>query len=133
MKKLIELGLAGLTAVTLFAATPQAFARGDAGRAPLVFASGACSAASTWKLTVTPENGKVEADFEVDTGVVGQTWKVRLFDNGVRFFSGSVVTKGPDGSFEVRKLTADRAGSDTILAQAKNPTTGETCQGTATL
>jgi len=66
------------------------------------------------------------------SNVVGQTWNVRLSDNGTRFFQGKATTVGPSGSFEIERFTADQAGSDTILGQAKNPATGETCQGTVT-
>jgi hypothetical protein len=94
---------------------------------------GACSGASTWKLSLSPENNRLEVDFEVDQNVVGDTWKVVMRDNGVRFLSGRAVTQAPSGSFEVRKLTTDLAGTDTIDALAKNLATGETCVAQASL
>jgi hypothetical protein len=133
MGKAVRFGLAGLMAATLFGAAPQAFASHGSGGGGGITTEGACSATSDWKLKVSPENNRLEVEFEVDSNVVGQTWKVRLSDNGVRFFQGTAVTQDPSGSFEVRKLTADQAGTDNILAQAKNMATGETCKGTASL
>ena len=95
--------------------------------------SGACQGVATWKMKASPENGRVEAQFEVDSGIAGQTWQVKLQDNGITFFRGTAMTGGASGSFEVRKLTADQAGSDTIKGMARNQATGETCVGSVTL
>jgi hypothetical protein len=130
MGKAMRLGLAGLMAASILASAPAAFASGGGGG---VSTSGSCSAASTWKLTIKPDNGQIEAQFEVDQNVVGDTWKVKMSDNGTLFFKGQAVTKGASGSFEVKKLTANQAGSDTVVATARNLSTGETCKGSATL
>src|SRR5205823_5902491 len=132
MKKgsIVRLGLAGLMATGIMAGSTPAFARGGGGG---MQASGACSAASQWKLSAKPDNGQIEAQFEVDQNVVGDTWKVVLKDNGVIFFKGQRVTKAPSGSFEVKRFTANQAGSDTITARAKNLSTGETCSGSVTV
>jgi hypothetical protein len=66
-------------------------------------------------------------EWEVDSNVVGQTWKVALADNGTIFFKGQRVTKAPSGSFEVRRFTANQPGVDKITARAKNPGTLELC------
>jgi hypothetical protein len=95
--------------------------------------SGSCTGNATSKLKAKPDDGQIEVQFEVDSNVVGQTWQFRLKDNGVVFASGTRVTQAPSGSFEVRRLTADQAGTDTIVGQARNPSTGETCRGTVTL
>jgi hypothetical protein len=114
----------------LLGSAPAAFAGGKAGD---VTTSGSCSAASTWKVTVKPDNGRLETQFEVDSNVSGQTWRVRLDDNGTVYFRGTAVTGGTSGSFEVKRFTADQAGTDTITGRAKNVSTGETCVGSATL
>ena len=133
MGKIVRFTLAGLASAMLLASAPAAMAARHTPDRGGVTATGSCSGASTWKLTASPENGRVEVQFEVDSNVVGQTWKVRLSDNGTFFFKGSAVTQGPSGSFEVRKLATDQAGSDLILGQAKNASTGETCEGSVTL
>ena len=97
-----------------------------------VIRRGACSDASDWKLKLSPENGRIEVEFEVDSNRVGQTWNVRLKNDGNVFFSGTRTTQAPSGSFEVRRLTNNGAGSDFIVGRAVNPKTGEVCRGTAT-
>jgi hypothetical protein len=91
-----------------------------------------CSGVSDWKLKLSPQDGKIEVEFEVDSNRVGQTWQVRLTKDGTQFFSGSRVTKAPSGSFTVRKVTSNPAGDDVIRARAVNAATGETCTGMAT-
>ena len=56
---------------------------------------------------------------------------VRLLQNGTKIFSGTRVTRAPSGSFTVRKVTANKVGTDTIRGRAVNAATGETCSGSA--
>ncbi len=131
--RVIRFGLAAVVAVSaLLGAATAAMAQGGGGGGG-VTTSGSCSGASTWKLKLKPDNAQIEAQFEVDQNVIGDTWKVIMKDNGMVFFQGQRVTKGPSGSFEVKKLTADQAGSDTVAATATNLSTGEVCNGEATL
>ena len=58
-----------------------------------VIRQGACSGTSNWKLKLSPQNGKIEVEYEVDSNHVGQTWKVRLFENGNQIFAGNRVTR----------------------------------------
>jgi len=74
---------------------------------------------ATWKLKLSPENGKIEVEFEVDQNRNGQTWSVVMKLNGRVFSRGKATTRAPSGSFEVRKLAPNGAGSDTIVAVAK--------------
>ena len=97
-----------------------------------IIRTGSCSNNSDWKLKLSPENGQIEVEFEVDSNRVGQTWNVKLKNDGNVFFSGSRMTRAPSGSFEVRRLTNNGAGSDFIVGRAVNPNTGEVCRGTAT-
>lgn len=98
-----------------------------------VIRRGRCTGASTWKLKVKPDDGRIEAEFEVDQNRNGVRWTVLMGDNGVRVFTGSAVTVGPSGSFEVNRRIPNRAGADTIVARATNPATGEVCRGVAVL
>jgi hypothetical protein len=112
---------------------------------------GSCTANSRWRLEVdrrdsdtlrvrfridrTP-SGKVweiEVEYEVDSNHTGQTWRVKLFENGNRIFAGSKMTQGASGSFTVRKLAANTAGSDAFRAHAMNVGNGETCGGSASI
>jgi hypothetical protein len=94
--------------------------------------TGSCSGATNWKLKLSPENGRIEVEFEVDSNRVGQTWNVRLKRDGNVFFTGQRTTQAPSGSFEVRRVISNSAGSDFIVGRAVNPKTGEVCRGTAT-
>lgn len=130
MSKFGRIALAGLMTVGIIGGSAQAFASGGGEQ---VITEGQCSGASDWKLKLSPENSRLEVEFEVDQNVVGDTWKVVLKDNGAVFFRGQAVTKAPSGSFEIRKLTMDRPGTDSVVALAKNLSTGETCQGAASI
>jgi hypothetical protein len=123
MGKFARFGLAAIMAGGVLASAPHAFAKGG------ITTEGSCSGASTWKPTLSIDNGRVQSEFEVDENVVGDTWKVKMTDNGVVFFTGQAITQGPSGSFEIRKFTANQDGVDKILALAKNISTGETCKG----
>jgi hypothetical protein len=113
--------------VGLLGAAPVAMAKdGD------VIKRGSCSGASAWKLKLSPQNGRIEVEFEVDSNRVGQTWRVRLTKNGTKIFAGTKVTMGQSGSFTVRKVTANGAGNETIRGRAVNRATGESCVGAAT-
>ena len=92
LDKMIRIAAAGALAFTVMGAT-TAFAKdGD------VIRRGSCSGATDWKLKLSPENGKIEVEYEVDSNKVGQTWRVRLFHDGNRFFAGTRTTAGASGS-----------------------------------
>lgn len=97
-----------------------------------VIKRGSCSGTSDWKLKVGTDDGRLDVEFEVDSNKVGQTWNVRIFDNGTRFFAGTRTTTAPSGSFEVDARTANQPGADRIVARATNPATGEVCRGVLT-
>jgi hypothetical protein len=122
----LKLGLAGVLVASVMGVGTASAKEGD------IIKTGTCSGASTWKLKLSPENGKIEVDFEVDQNVVGDTWRVSFRDNGVLVFRGSAMTQAPSGSFEVRKVIADRAGPDNIVAKARNLRTDEVCRASAT-
>ncbi len=98
-----------------------------------VIRTGSCSASSDWKLKLSPDDGKIEVEFEVDSNVNGQTWNVRLQRNGDTFFTGSRMTHAPGGFFEVRKLATNGFGTDSFVARAVNSATGEVCRGKASI
>lgn len=133
MNKALRMGLVGLVAATALGAAPAIPAFAGPGSGGGIRAEGPCSGSSTWKVKADFDNGRIEAEFEVDSNVVGQAWQWMLKDNGVAFAKGTAVTQAPSGSFEVRRFTANQAGSDTITGLARNPDTGETCKGSVTL
>ena len=94
--------------------------------------SGSCSGNSSWKVKLSPENGRIEVEFEVDQNRNGQEWRVVLKNDGDVFFRGTRTTQGPSGSFEVRKVTDNGDGEDRIVARAENVNSDELCKGAAT-
>jgi hypothetical protein len=95
-----------------------------------VEARGTCGT-TTWKLKAAHDDGRIQVELEIDSNRVGQTWSVRLTDNGTTVFSGTRTTLAPSGSFEVRKLIANRAGADVIRARATRGT--QVCAGSVTV
>jgi len=124
--------IAATFAATIFAGVVAgpALAQGGGGDVRTV---AKCSTSSTIKLKAKPDNGRIQIEAEVDSNRVGQTWSTRLTDNNVRVFAGNKVTLAPSGSFSVRVLAPNRAGTDTIVATARNVRTGETCKATVRL
>jgi hypothetical protein len=96
-----------------------------------VIKTGSCTGASTWKLKLSDEDLGKEVKIEVDQNVVGDQWKVRFVLNGDIVFDGKRVTKAPSGSFKVRRVLDDSAGTDALKVRARNRTTGEVCQARA--
>ena len=113
-----------LVATTLVAAPMAASAKdGD------IIRRGDCTARSDWKLKLSPENGRIEVEFEVDQNRNRQKWNVRMKRDGNVFWRGARRTQPPSGSFEVRRLTRDGAGVEKIVVRARNVRNGEVCRG----
>ena len=126
LRRAVAFGLVALVVVAMVAPVGVAAKDGDR------IYRGSCTNRSDWKLKLSPEDGRIEVEFEVDTPRIGQTWSVRLKQNGVRFFLGTRTTTSPSGSFEVRRVRPNTPGSDFFVARAVNLRTGEVCRGTGT-
>ena len=126
MKKGFALVLAGVLATGALAVAPASANEDD------IIKRGSCSGNSDWKLKLSPENGKIEVEFEVDQNKNGKEWRVVLKKDGERFFRGIRTTKAPSGSFEVEKVTGNGQGNEVIVGKATNLNSGETCRGEAT-
>ena len=128
MRKSTVLVLAGLLMVGILGQASVASAkRGE------VVKSGSCSGASSWKMKLSPDNGRIEAEFEVDQNVSGDTWKVRMKHDGVKFFAGKRTTHGASGSFDVHRFQDGNPGKDAFKARATNLSTGEVCRASASI
>lgn len=114
-----------LTALAALAASPALAKDGD------IRVRGTCTAASTSKLKLSEEDGRIEVEYEVDQNRVGVTWQVTIRRNGATVAATRAVTRGPSGSFEVRRVIADLAGPDRVVATATSPS-GERCTARAT-
>jgi hypothetical protein len=124
-KRSVLLIIASVTALALLALGSPAFAKdGD------VLVRGTCTANSTSKLKLSAEDGRIEVEFEVDQNRNGVPWTVVLTRNGTRVAQLTRTTKAPSGSFEARRLIANRVGGDVVKATAHR--SGETCTARAT-
>jgi hypothetical protein len=94
-----------------------------------VIRRGSCTGATDWKLKASPEDGRIEVEGEVDSNRNGQTWRWRIRHNSSLSARGTATTQPPSGSFEVRRVLVDAAGTDTIVFRARNPRTDEVCRG----
>jgi hypothetical protein len=127
MRRLASLALAGTMAFAVLAGVTAPPASADIEH----HKSGTCSGSSTWRLDLDKEAGRIESDFDINsTAGAGVSWRVRMSDNGTRFFNQIRVTNA-FGNFEAEGNTFDRAGVvDKITAKATNLRTGEVCRGT---
>lgn len=116
--------LAALAAALLLAPTVAAKDGRD------IRVAGTCSASTTSKLKLSPEDGGIEVEFEVDQNRNGVRWRVVLLRNGVRVAGRTAVTRAPSGSFESRFLAAGPGGR--FVARALSPS-GERCVARASL
>ena len=124
-KRTVVLTIVSLATLALLALGSPAFAKnGD------VVVRGTCTGKSTSKLKLKAENGRIEAEFEVDQNRNGVRWTVVLTRNGTRVAQLTRFTKAPSGSFEARKVIANRAGADVVKATARRA--GESCTARAT-
>ena len=73
--------------------------------------AGTCSDGSSSKLKVKHDDGRIEAEFEVDQNRNGVRWNVELRRNGRLVFSGVRTTVAPSGSFSLERKIAGGASS----------------------
>lgn len=118
------------TALLVLAAAPMTAAKnGD------VEVRGTCSKASSSKLKLSLEDAGIEVELEVDQNRNGVRWSVvlrRLVAGRAPVVArGTRITTAPSGSFEFRRVLANRLGKDRIRAVATR--SGEVCRATATI
>lgn len=94
--------------------------------------AGRCTGGSTSKLKVKHDDGRIEAEFEVDQNRSGVTWNVQVRRNGAVAFTTRATTRGRSGSFSVERKIADGPGRDRVTARARSPS-GEVCSAAATI
>ncbi|HJR95860.1 MAG TPA: hypothetical protein VJ807_10535 [Gaiellaceae bacterium] len=96
-----------------------------------VLVRGTCTGATTSKLKLSEEDGRIEVEFEVDQNRNGVRWTVTLRRPATLLVRTTRVTRGPSGSFELERVVADRPGRDRIIARATRAS-GEVCRAAAT-
>jgi hypothetical protein len=101
---------------------------------PGVQRMGTCSGlGANWKLQAKHEDGRIEAEFEVDQNVMGRRWNVAMRRNGVVVFRGVRITRPPSGSFSLTRRIRNAAGRDRIVATARAAAGGAVCRGAVTI
>lgn len=119
--------IAAVIAVGVVAPLPAALAKNPRD----IRVAGTCTGSSTAKVKLSPENGRIEVEFEADQNRNGVSWKWGLARNGKTIASGTAVTKAPSGSFSVRRLISNASGPDRITVRASRAN-GEVCTARAT-
>ena len=123
LKRLVPASVAAAAALVAIPATSAK--DGD------VLVRGACTGPSSSKLKLSEEDGRIEVEFEVDQNRNGVRWTVTLRRPTTLLVRTTRVTRGPSGSFELRRVVGNRAGSDRIIARATR-SSGEVCRAAAT-
>jgi hypothetical protein len=124
-----RMALVGLLAVAALGATGGTVAA----KSSAIIVRAQCTAASVSKLKLSHDDGRIETEFEVDQNRNDRAWRVTLTDNGTTVYRATRYTRAPSGSFEVRRLLANRVGTDRIVAKAINVRSGEICRVTASI
>ena len=122
-RQLTAAALAATTTVLVGVATAAPASAKD-GR---VQASGSCSTTGHWTIKAAPEGSRIELQLEVEAPRPGQRWTVAVTDNGVAVLSTS-RTSSTTSQFSVRALLPNRAGTDRLVATARNTVTGNVCR-----
>jgi hypothetical protein len=89
-----------------------------------------CTGPSRIELELSPEDGRLEVEVEVDQNRNGVRWHWTISRGSRSLATGTRLTRAPSGSFEVHRVVADRRGKDRITARAVRR--GERCVVTAT-
>ena len=123
MKRAIVVALAAA-----LLAIPGTASAGD----PEVRREGPCSGNSEWEMRIRDEGSTLRVRWRVDSGIPGQTWRMRLFRNGNLIAVADRVTNA-DGEATIDRQLADQPGPDQFSGRARNLASEETCSGSATL
>jgi hypothetical protein len=120
--------IAGLAAAALLLTIPGTASAGD----DEVRREGACSGSSEWEMRVKDE-GDLRVRWRVDSGIPGQSWRLKLFHNGA-LIANATRTTNADGEATINlRNFPDAAGPDQFSGRARNLANEETCQGSATI
>jgi hypothetical protein len=102
---------------------------------PGVVSKSTCTQGTNAMLTLSHDDGHVEAEIELHADQAGHTWKVRFYNENVKALTVSQQTNAEDGggTLSVSRLLTNHAGTDRITATATNQFTKERCVVRATL
>jgi hypothetical protein len=126
----MRIPVTGIAVLALVASASPALAKG--GDKNEVRKAGSCGRGATSKIKLKSDDGRIEAEFEVDRNRNGERWRVRFIRDGRVIAKARRKTHGPSGSFSIERRFDDLPGADTITARGTGPD-GRTCTATATL
>jgi hypothetical protein len=94
-----------------------------------VVSRGICPQGTRSMLTLSHDDGQLEAEIELHANKAGQPWRIRFYNEGTREVSVTRIMGSADGggSLSVSRLLTDHAGPSNITATAVNRATGERC------
>lgn len=113
--------LATLGTMILAFSGPVAAKEGD------LIARGSCGGRIKTKLKASPENGRIELEYELDNAAPNEAWRILIRKNGRTILRTTRRTNG-FGDLEVRKLTSNGNGNERIEASAKRVSGGGVCR-----
>ena len=123
---------AALSTALLVAGAPLASSAVAKSGDDRVIRTGSCSGTADWKLKAKSDNGRIEVEWEVDSNRSGQTWRVRVRDDGDLVVKTRATTGGASGSFSIERQIGNRAGGDSIVARSRDLSSGQLCVGRLT-
>jgi hypothetical protein len=94
--------------------------------------AGVCGKGATSKLKLKADDGRIEAEFEVDQNRSGAKWRVVFVQERRVVYRGTERTSGRSGSWSIEERLDDLPGADEVVARAVGPR-GLTCQAHAIL
>jgi hypothetical protein len=102
---------------------------------PGVVTRTACAQGTNAMLTLSHDDGHVEAEIELHGHEAGQPWTIRFYNEKVREVTVSQRSTAADGggTLSVSRLMTNHAGTDSITVTAVNKITKERCVVRATL
>ncbi len=102
---------------------------------PSVMSRSTCTQGTNAMLTLSHDDGHVEAEIELHADRAGHIWKVRFYNETVKELTVMQRMNSEDGggTLSVSRLVTNHAGTDRITVTATNQATRERCVVRATL
>lgn len=102
---------------------------------PGVVSKSTCTQGTSAMLTLSHDDGHVEAEIELHADRAGHVWKVRFYNENVKALTVTKQANAADGggTLSVSRLLTNHEGTDRITATATNQVTKERCVVRATL
>jgi hypothetical protein len=89
----------------------------------------ACGGGVKSKVSASPENGRIEVEYEVDNAQPGDTWRIVIRRNG-KVILRTRKRVNAAGNAEIRVLTPNGNGNERIAASATRVGGGGSCEAT---